>query len=52
MELNEIVTHLVTFIFGGAAGSFLTIKIRSDSNTTRQENINVTKGDVVGRDKK
>lgn len=51
MDVNEIITHVLSFIFGGAAGSLLTIKYHSNSNTVQQKDINVTGGDVVGRDK-
>lgn len=51
MDWNEIMTHVLSFIFGGAAGSLITIKYRSNSSRVQQKNINVTNGDVVGRDK-
>lgn len=52
MDFNEIITHALSFIFGGAAGNLVTIKYRSYSSKVRQNDISVTNGDVVGRDKK
>ena len=52
MDIFELFTHIVSFIFGGVAGSLITVKIRSDSNVVSQKNITTNNGDIVGRDKK
>lgn len=45
MEINEILTHLGSALFGGALGSLLTLKITRNSNS--QNSNTVTNGNIV-----
>jgi hypothetical protein len=45
----EILTHIGSFIFGGAVGTLITLNI--STRKTKQANISVGKGDVVAGDK-
>lgn len=49
MDLIDLITHLASFVFGGAVGSLITLNVTS--RKTKQSNITVGKGDVVGGDK-
>ena len=52
MVWEDLIGYILTFIFGGAVGSLITIKVRSDTNTVQQNNNNVNNGNIVGRDNK
>ena len=49
MELFDLIGYLVSFVFGGAVGSLITLNVTS--RKTKQSNISVGKGDVVAGDK-
>ncbi len=48
MVWEDLIGYILTFIFGGAVGSLITIKVRSDANTVQQNNNNVNNGNIVG----
>jgi len=49
---NNLVHIICSFLFGGAIGSFLTIKYNSRKTAIKQEGITVINGDNTGRDKR
>ena len=50
MELMDLITHFASFIFGGAVGGLITLKVTLKK--IKQSNIRIGKGDVVGGDKR
>lgn len=45
MDIFEVLTHLIALALGGAAGSFLTLKVVKKSN--QQNNNTVLNGSIV-----
>lgn len=49
MDITSILTYISAFVSGGAIASLITLRITS--RKTKQTNVSVGKGDVVGGDK-
>ena len=49
MELSDLIGYFVSFVFGGAVGSLITLNV--SSRKAKQSKISVGNGDVVAGDK-